>query len=123
LFLLKGHESVGVKTIQGQILNNYFLPIFGIVPLIYGLIKEETIISKILSTKLFEKLGKSSYVFYIIHMGVIQKFISNYFHSHFILYFILLVVSWLVFKYVEEPLNIAIKKLTSQNQLKYKNIQ
>jgi peptidoglycan/LPS O-acetylase OafA/YrhL len=113
LYSAKGSHEVGVLTLTGQMINNYFLPLFGIVPLIYGLIKEETFLSKMLSTKLFERLGKSSYVFYIIHMGIIQNFITKYTQSYLLLYILILIISWLVYKYIEEPLNKFIKNIAS----------
>ncbi|WP_027380846.1 acyltransferase family protein [Chryseobacterium daeguense] len=118
LYVVKGDKEVGVLTLEGQIINNYFLPLFGIVPLIYGLIKEETFISRILSTGLFEKLGKSSYVFYIIHMGVVQDLITKKVHSFVLLYVIMLIISWLIFHYIEEPLNALIKKIARPRRAK-----
>jgi peptidoglycan/LPS O-acetylase OafA/YrhL len=71
----------------------------------YGLAREKTFIQRILSTKFILLLGKSSYTFYLIHMGVWQSFfqISGY---GVIWYFLsTLVVSVGVFLIVEDPLN------------------
>jgi peptidoglycan/LPS O-acetylase OafA/YrhL len=108
---VKGDQEVGVLNLVGQIINNYFLPLFGIIPLIYGLTKEETFLSKLLSTELFDQLGKSSYVFYIIHMGVIQDLITKYTQSFLLLYFLILIISWLVYTYIEEPMNKFVKSI------------
>ncbi|WP_278381005.1 acyltransferase family protein [Chryseobacterium arthrosphaerae] len=110
LHFVKGNESVGVITLPGQMINNYILPIFGIIPLIYGLVKEKTIISEILSTKIFELLGKSSYVFYIIHMGVVQVFVNKFFNNYFFVFLIIQVLSIIIFKTFEEPMNKFIKR-------------
>jgi peptidoglycan/LPS O-acetylase OafA/YrhL len=111
LYSVKGDQEVGVLNLVGQIINNYFLPLFGIIPLIYGLTKEETFLSKLLSTELFDQLGKSSYVFYIIHMGVIQDLITKYTQSFLLLYFLILIISWLVYTYIEEPMNKFVKSI------------
>ncbi|MFC6997216.1 acyltransferase family protein [Rufibacter roseus] len=46
--------------------NHFLIPIF-IGGLILGLAKEKTLLSKILSTKISQELGKSSYFFYLVH--------------------------------------------------------
>jgi peptidoglycan/LPS O-acetylase OafA/YrhL len=97
-------------TTAGLIINNWLLPlVIGI--FFWGLITERTFISKILATPLFELLGRSSYTFYLIHMGVIsmaavavvQKWI---FHLP-----VMLILSIILYKLVEEPLNKWIRRL------------
>ncbi len=90
------------------------LTTFGIVPLIYGLIFEKTFLQKMLSTRLFVVMGQSSYIFYLIHKGFISIFIDKHITSNlFLLFAILNLVSYLLFKYIEEPLNIKIRKTYS----------
>ena len=72
-----------------KLLYNFVFPIF-ICWLLFGLIKEKTLLSKLLSTKLFVLLGKSSYVFYLIHLGVIQMFISGNISESFWVNFLIL---------------------------------
>lgn len=100
------------------ILNNEFshflelfvLSFFGISPLLIGLIYEKTIIQKILSLKFMVILGKSSYIFYLIHKGFIPIFIDEYITSNKLLLFIILnILSYFMFVYMEEPLNNYIK--------------
>jgi peptidoglycan/LPS O-acetylase OafA/YrhL len=125
----------GLHNPFGIIINNYLLAI-SIAMFFYGLITEATVIKKVLATPLVELLGKSSYIFYLIHLGFMYVFIYNGinwlndktfilydqwgvdWHSPFeydwlnILYaFVLLnVVSVILFKFIEEPLNHFIRK-------------
>jgi peptidoglycan/LPS O-acetylase OafA/YrhL len=62
-------------------INNVVLP-FGIVLLLYGLMFERSWLRTLLETKLFDLLGRSSYVFYLIHMGFIGSFISVHLIGH-----------------------------------------
>lgn len=84
---------------------------FGIAPIIIGLIYEKTFIQRFLSLKLMVILGKSSYIFYLIHKGFIPIFIDEHLTSNKLLLFILLnIISYFMFKYIEEPLNHYIRK-------------
>ncbi|TDN39442.1 acyltransferase [Hymenobacter sp. UV11] len=99
------------KTWQGVVLNNCILPI-AICSLFLGLIQEHTYLRKILETKLFNLLGKSSYTFYLIHMGVIQLLIARHISQNKWVYFLLLnALAILLYKLVEEPCHKALKKL------------
>jgi peptidoglycan/LPS O-acetylase OafA/YrhL len=74
-----GNETItGDNFPLGIVVNNFGLPLFGIVPLYYGLIYENTWLRKLLSGRLFRILGESSYVFYLIHIGVIQLALSSF---------------------------------------------
>ncbi len=87
------------------------LSTFGIAPLIWGLIFENTFIQRFLSTKTLVLLGKSSYIFYLIHKGFIPMLIYDYIAENVLLIFILLnILSIILFKYIEEPLNLWIRK-------------
>lgn len=94
-----------------QLAEVIFLSFFGIAPLLWGLIYEKTIIQKILGSRIFVLLGKSSYVFYLIHKGFIPVFMSDYITDNKLVIFVLLnVLSVLMFTYLEEPLNHFIRK-------------
>ena len=127
--------TAGLHNPLGIIVNNYLLSI-SIATFFYGLITESTGMKKVLATPFVELLGKSSYIFYLIHLGYIYGFIykaTNWlndktftlydkwnvdWHSPFeyewlnIIYaFILLnVVSVILFKFIEEPFNLFIRK-------------
>lgn len=116
LFLLilptKFSESDWMKAVMATSVS-----MFGIAPLIWGLIFEDTIVKRFLSAKYMILLGKSSYIFYLIHKGFIPMLIYDYIADNVVLIFILLnILSLLMFKYLEEPLNLWIrKKLVKQN--------
>lgn len=125
----------GLHNPWGIVTNNYLLAI-SITLFFYGLLTEDTLLKRILSTPFVELLGKSSYIFYLIHLGYMADFFHHGFdvlndkvfawydawgvdwHSPFeyetlnLLYeFVLLnAVSVLLFKLVEEPLNHYIRK-------------
>jgi peptidoglycan/LPS O-acetylase OafA/YrhL len=127
--------TAGLHNPLGIIINNYLLAL-SIATFFYGLITETTGLKKVLATPFVELLGKSSYIFYLIHLGFMYVFISNGinwandqifalydhwgvdWHSPFeydwlnIIYaFVLLnVVSVILFKFIEEPLNHFIRK-------------
>ncbi len=88
------------------------LSAFGIAPLIWGLIHEKTWISKLLSTKPMILLGKSSYVFYLIHWSFISVLITVHLSENKILLFILLnITSVIIYSFYEKPMNIFFKNL------------
>ncbi len=143
-------SSIGIMVIQplsndmpfglyqpaGIFANNLLLPI-GVAILFYGLMKEKSLISKFLSTKTMQLLGKSSYIFYLIHIGIISKLaadFSEYNTDRFfkwldakelwwlseninytavsiaIVFIILNIVSIVLYKFIEEPVNLYIRK-------------
>lgn len=85
------------------VINSLILP-FLICVFYIGLMAEQNLITRILRSKPFEILGRSSYVFYLIHMGVIHIFIERHITSNELLIFVLLnVLAVILFKVVEEP--------------------
>lgn len=91
------------------------LSVLGIVPLLWGLIFEDTPIKRFLSTKYLVLLGKSSYIFYLIHKGFIPIFIYDYIAENVLLIFIIInILSILMYHYIEEPLNGWIRKKYAQ---------
>jgi len=127
--------TAGLHNPLGIVVNNYLLSI-AIATFFYGIITESTAMKKVLATPFVELLGKSSYIFYLIHLGYIYGFIykaTNWlndktftlydrwgldWHSPFeyewinIIYaFIVLnVLSVILFKFIEEPFNLFIRK-------------
>ena len=59
----------GVEHPVGRVLNNFVLPVFFCL-LFFGLITEQSLFRRFLSSKLMVLLGKSSYSFYLIHIGI-----------------------------------------------------
>lgn len=117
VFLLAEIKAVfnvqqGIYHPLGIAVNNLFLPI-GVGFLIFGLIVEKNWLSAMLSTKYFDLLGKSSYTFYLIHMGVVYNLIMFLIPIDFSLipFIILNIISILLYKYLETPLNIYFRNL------------
>jgi peptidoglycan/LPS O-acetylase OafA/YrhL len=76
-FFEKDIYDQGTQHIGGLILRNLFLPIF-LVTLIFGLITEKTWLSRILSTRVAMLLGDASYIFYLVHIGYVNRKIYNH---------------------------------------------
>ena len=99
----------------GKLLNDVPLPFFTCC-LFYGLIQEKTLLARLFSMDIIMLLGKSTYSFYMIHLGVLQSYLSyfipgdNLFGYLFIL-FILWVLAILIYKFVEEPMHNYIRSL------------
>lgn len=136
VFLPLNGREFGLYHPFGIFTNNIILPL-GIAVLYYGLIIEKSWLQKFLSSATMQLLGKSSYILYLIHIGVIANFIKNvsrafidqqfnWFDNHglewvpeklndsvlyIILVFVLLnLVSIVLYKIMEEPLSLAIRK-------------
>ena len=104
-----------LKSDLGRFVEMGILSILGIAPLLWGLIFEKTWIQTILSHKWMVLLGKSSYIFYLIHKGFIPIFINDYISDNkFVIFIILNILSIIMFTYIEEPLNHYIRKKFSK---------
>lgn len=127
--------SAGLHNPFGVFTNNYLLPVC-IAMFFYGLITETSRLKKILANPFVELLGKSSYIFYLIHLGYMYAMLRFSFNAlndwFFSLYdkwdvdwvspfqydslnllyaFIILnAISIFLFKFIEEPLNHYIRK-------------
>jgi peptidoglycan/LPS O-acetylase OafA/YrhL len=68
--------AYGLYHPAGVVLNNLVLPVF-IAAFYWGLIQERSVLRWILSTRVADLLGRSSYAFYLIHTGqVLSLFIA-----------------------------------------------
>lgn len=93
------------------VLNNFLLP-GAIAMFFYGLMREDTLVKKILGSTFFVTLGKASYTFYLIHVGIIYALLKTYFSLNFFFTFLFLNVIALGLWYtLEEPLNKLIRRL------------
>ncbi|MEO8516768.1 MAG: acyltransferase [Flavobacterium sp.] len=102
-------DGFGTDSTMGKIINTFLLPLFGISPLLFGLIYEKTILSKMLESKLLQLLGKSSYVFYLVHMGIFVILLNKISTNYFVIFIGLNLISVLLYTYFEKPLNRFIK--------------
>ena len=99
------------------LVNNFLIP-FPIALLYWGLIREKTILSRILSSKAFRVLGRGSYSFYLLHTLIIDYVsvpLLTSTNGYRPLYVVLtFVVTWLIaivmFLFYEEPLNMFIRQ-------------
>ena len=85
--------------------NNVLLPLLGIGPLLWGLVGENTALRWLLSSAPLQLLGKSSYAFYIIHIGVLQRLVHGWLGSNVLTLLVLYALSALLCWLLEEPLN------------------
>lgn len=109
----------GLYTPYGMLINNLLLPIF-IVLLFWGLIVEQTVIRSFLAHPLIELLGRSSYVFYLIHLVPLQTVFFPFIETQFnfaseinvAIYFIVVnLLSIAIYLGFEEPLNKLIRRI------------
>jgi peptidoglycan/LPS O-acetylase OafA/YrhL len=79
----------------------------------YGLIHEQTALRRWLGTPMMDLLGKCSYVFYLIHLGVIDNFLRLYPYTSpaLVRLAIYITLSILLYKFVENPINDGIRYL------------
>lgn len=95
----------GLTYAPAIILHNLVLPV-GIVALFWGLMHEQSSLRRILETKLFDLLGKSSYAFYLVHVGILNFFIEYNLTTNVWIKFVLMnVVSIALYKLVEHPVH------------------
>ena len=103
--------TYGTFYFGGTIINNLVLPVF-ICILFYGLIVEESMARRFLGSRIMIFLGKTSYVFYLIHVGVIQ-FILEYTVSTnmFVIFILINLLALVIYLSVEEPMRKLIRQL------------
>jgi peptidoglycan/LPS O-acetylase OafA/YrhL len=107
--------ALGLFHPAGMVLNNFVLPL-AVVALLRGLIEEDTYLRRLLSTPLAGLLGKSSYAFYLLHLGVVASLIRHSVHGTTMTFLLLNVVAVLAYKGFEEPVNRWLRSLVSANR-------
>ncbi len=110
----------GIQHPLGMVLNNVALPVCYAL-LFFGLVRERTVVQRFLATRFMVLLGKSSYIFYLIHMGVAQALIARVVCPatftpvttiQYIAQFVLLnVASIILFLCIEDPLNRLVRRI------------
>lgn len=110
LVSLKVGTGFGVDTLTGRVINTLLLPVFGIAPLFLGLIKEKTLLQQFFSTRILILLGKSSYIFYLIHLGIFVTILNKISTNQWFIFIALNVISVVLYHYLESPLNKIIRK-------------
>ncbi len=98
-------------SLEKVLVNNFMLPA-SIALFLYGLITEASLLKNILGSKILVTLGKASYTFYLIQVGVIYSFLNYYLTDDFLVIFILINFLSLALWYtLEEPMNRWIRTL------------
>ena len=67
--------KISLDTYPGVLVNNLLLPI-GTGWLLHGLATERTRLSRLLSTPLAQQLGRTSYCFYLLHLGLLPDILQ-----------------------------------------------
>ncbi len=107
----KAEYYIGLYSSIGLIINNFILP-FAIALIFKGLLRERTHVRAALENKVAILLGRSSYIFYLIHMGLMSELLHTYITHNYLLNFPLLVLlSIVMYKFIEYPLNNIIRKI------------
>jgi peptidoglycan/LPS O-acetylase OafA/YrhL len=100
-----GAAAWNMQTYSAFFVSNLILPA-GIVLFFIGLLYEQSLLRKLLETRLFDLLGKSSYSFYLIHVGVLDFLIDDNITTSILSKFILInLVAIALYKFVEHPLH------------------
>jgi peptidoglycan/LPS O-acetylase OafA/YrhL len=104
----------GVLHPAGKALNNLVLPpLYAL--LFFGLMREANGVQRFLATPTMVLLGKSSYIYYLVHMGVIQALVARVVCpetftpitalQHLLQFIALNLVSIILFVAIEDPVN------------------
>ncbi|MGY2132729.1 acyltransferase family protein [Hymenobacter sp. HD11105] len=85
---------------------NIGLLVPGVCALYVGLIREQSSLRRLLETKLFILLGRASYSFYLIHMGILSRFLDLHVSTNSLVKFVLTnILAVLLFKAIEVPMH------------------
>jgi peptidoglycan/LPS O-acetylase OafA/YrhL len=91
------------------------IPLFTVVWL-YGLAKEQTIMSRLFSTRLFVLLGNASFAFYLVHISYVNLRIKQWKlfpDRNFVLLWLISIALYLLF---EKPINEWVRKRVRKKQ-------
>jgi peptidoglycan/LPS O-acetylase OafA/YrhL len=117
LLALKGNLKYGLYHPAGIFINHFLMPALGILPLFLGLMYEKTWISRWFSTSWMQLLGKSSYVFYLLHIGIAADFFTNVIYLNGLVKFLVLNgLAILVYLKVEKPIHLGIRKFLNPRE-------
>ncbi|MBX7166765.1 MAG: tetratricopeptide repeat protein [Pirellulales bacterium] len=109
--LSAGKVPRGVDHPLGAILVFWVFPVF-VASTMWGLMTEESRLRRVLGHPLLVLLGGSSYVFYLIHLGVVHDQIQQRVTENYVLRFLLLnLIAVTGFVLVERPANLFLKHL------------
>lgn len=101
----------GIRSYFGMIVNTLLIPLFVVAPIILTYTSKK-VKSSFFESNFMQVLGKSSYVFYLIHVGIVRNFLGSLGISNEIIMLLsLLFLSFLIWRFVEEPIHLKLKTL------------
>lgn len=102
-----GHVSI--DSYPGVLLNNWLLPL-ATGGLLHGLATEPTRLARLLGTPLWQQLGRASYCFYLLHLGVLPNALQPLLRpwlpagaAVLVTFGVLVLASLALHRYVEQP--------------------
>ena len=99
------HE-IGIVPNSINALSSFLLFPIGVAMFFWGLINECSWVQRVLQTPALQLLGKSSYAFYLIHIGICNLLLVRYVTASIPVRFMLLLgLAIVLYKYVEDPLH------------------
>jgi peptidoglycan/LPS O-acetylase OafA/YrhL len=104
-------QDLGIRTYYGMIVNTLLVPLLVVAPIIltYTIRHNK---SSLFESNFMQVLGKSSYVFYLIHIGIVRNLLGYMgILNEMIMFISLLFLSYLIWRFVEEPIHVKLKKL------------
>ncbi len=111
LSLLHTDEHFGDYPPEGIFINNFLLPVAGISILFWGLLTEANFVTRFLASGMMTSFGKSSYIFYLVHVGFFAMFFYNSISHNPIFNFIFInIISVLLYWIFEYPVNKWLRK-------------
>lgn len=113
LAFLSQPDAYGDETYIGIFINNLILPAFGLLPLYLGLIYEKTWLSQLLSSKPLKVLGDSSYVFYLVHMGIFHDYLVGKGFGYWSTFLTLYVFAIALYYLFEKPVKLWLREKVS----------
>lgn len=97
---IKYNENQSFHSLEGLLTYNILIPL-SVSLFFWGLLTEKTYISSILASRPMVVLGKSSYSFYLLHLG----YLSNNFPNYGVKFIAINLIAIALFCTVEEPLH------------------
>lgn len=104
-------HRVSLDSYPGVLLNNWLLPL-ATGWLLHGLATEPTRLARLLSTPLWQRLGRASYCFYLLHLGLLPNFLQPLLKAWLpagpalaVLFGLLVLASLALHRWVEQPVH------------------
>lgn len=103
LIYLQLPALAGDEQLNGRLINNLILPVF-MVLLFRGLLQENSLLRRLLSSPVMQFAGKISYAFFLVQVGLFQNLISHFAGNSLVLQYLLLnLLSAGLYFYIELP--------------------